>query len=309
MKVTTEEISKYLPYSIKFYDSRDDRIATMTGLFDNQIQIKNKRRLCNMDIDEIGKNSDVKPLLRPMSDLVVENKEGFVPIVELFELRSQATSDWENYYIEDNTAILKLKDKNYAGVIEQSYFEVDLEPYDVSFSIASEIEKDGKKETRFYLAGNEMKMYEKLFEWHFDVFGLIDKGLAISKNEFVEKQLNELYGQYVVHSKLDYEENVTDGRLAKWMFKLGYLNLVPDESGRHKCKDAKYLCLVSVTDGWVQPGYFEKYGEDEYEYVPFDSKKQLVEYLDRKGFRFATEREVFRVLGSTNKLYKRHGTK
>lgn len=88
-----------------------------------------------------------KPILRPLSCLTKEievNGEKFSPY-DWFEQHE------ENDYFADNIWIQYLFNYEKDDIIK-----LDLIPYGVM---------------------------EKLFEWHFDVFGLIEKGLAISYND------------------------------------------------------------------------------------------------------------------------------
>ncbi|WP_196934884.1 hypothetical protein [Sphingobacterium hungaricum] len=130
--------------------------------------------------------SDIKPILYPLSMLTqeIEHKgKRFVPIVELFKLKTQATgNEIFDYYIENDTAILRLKGQQLDEFTFKTYFEVDLEPNQVMFSIASETWVDDKMiEERLNQCGNEMKMFQQLYEWHFDIHNLIPRGLAVAK--------------------------------------------------------------------------------------------------------------------------------
>lgn len=133
----------------------------------------------------------IRPILRPLYDLTKEievNGEKFVPIIELFKIRTQHLSDSiDKYYIENDTAILKLQENAYPDG-KMSYchfFEIDIEPEAVNFSLATEYYKpdtDGIWKEEFGFIGNEFNMLQKLYEWHFDIHGLIEKELAIDKN-------------------------------------------------------------------------------------------------------------------------------
>ena len=90
-------------------------------------------------------NGKIKPILRPLSDLTKEiefNTEKFIPI-DWFQNEETNTDD----YFDGNIWVEYLFNNENHGV--------EFIPYG---------------------------MMVKLFEWHFDVFGLIDKGLAIDIN-------------------------------------------------------------------------------------------------------------------------------
>jgi len=88
---------------------------------------------------------DIKPILRPLSDLTKEievNGEKFIPINEINRITdAQFTKRVNNFFlvVDGLSAIRLSKGKYYDGI-------------------------------------------QKLFEWHFDVFGLIKAGLAIDIN-------------------------------------------------------------------------------------------------------------------------------
>jgi|SRR5690606_32887544 len=116
----------------------------------------------------------VKPLLRPLSDLTQEiehNGERFVPIIELFKLHNK--NDFrvfpysENYELDHYSHCVIYDDKNIFGYSNHGSF-VGFTPGYCNFLILNQIE-----------------LIEKLYEWHFDVFELIDKGLAIRKERGV----------------------------------------------------------------------------------------------------------------------------
>lgn len=96
---------------------------------------------------------DVKPILRPLSDLAKEiehNVRRFIPI-EWFEIRDDESENWFSF---DHGNINLINDLNSIST-HQVYHDINFLPYAV---------------------------VQKLIEWHFDVFGLIEKGLAIDIN-------------------------------------------------------------------------------------------------------------------------------
>ena len=93
----------------------------------------------------LSKTNDVKLLLRPLSDLTKEievNGEKFFPIERL-------RSEFSNIYFEIgilNSLVIKGKNEN------------------------------------FIIYSSTILINEKLCEWHFDISGLIDAGLAVDIN-------------------------------------------------------------------------------------------------------------------------------
>ena len=195
-RLTIKELAPYLPYRLKLYlwnggYEKPIEYPTLIGLHGDSI-IQSGYRFKSIHCgDEIFSRPEmsnslsiIKPLLRPFSQLTEEiehNGERFVPIIELFKLRTQVTGDKiADYYIENNTAILSLEAQHLDEYEFRAFFEIDLKPNEVMFSIATETWKD-EVMTRedVNLCGNEMTMFDKLQEWHFDTKGLLERQLAL----------------------------------------------------------------------------------------------------------------------------------
>lgn len=119
-------------------------------------------------------SNTVKPILRPMSDLsttIHHDNTSFTPIVELFNTK-YASGAYDVIEIEstDNSCSLNIAwDKVRSSTARFSYVNSD----------NSFVFHDGSKHSR---VGYQLEMFNKLFSWHFDVFGLIPAGLAIDIN-------------------------------------------------------------------------------------------------------------------------------
>jgi hypothetical protein len=199
-----KHLAPYLPYGLKveylfttINGDVEERKALLIGInirkeyFDIQLERidKNGKLLINT-FNENGKN--IKPILRPLSDLTKEievNGEKFVPIVKLLEYQET------NYFDDDKTHLIKPILK-VISVEEQEYRKSKLAmvKYLVETTNMGDLVYSFAYSTnlRRFLSRNEsqkrplgtayqLDMFNKLFEWHFDVFGLIDKGLAIDK--------------------------------------------------------------------------------------------------------------------------------
>lgn len=102
---------------------------------------------------------NLKPILRPLSDLTKEiehNGEKFVPIDVI---RSISETPYSSSFRFENGNFIFTEEK-----LENNY------------GLSSWVEYD------FY-AGNQYDLFQKLIEWHFDVFGLREKDLCIYYNE------------------------------------------------------------------------------------------------------------------------------
>lgn len=144
MKLEFKKIVHHLPYGLSYMNP----VHNTVGYFDNS---------CFDDGWELI--YDVKPILRPLSDLTKEievNGERFVPIERLFEMVARNKKpEYQKYYYIDSLNYLEC---SHPGTAET----LTLIKYDVM--------------------KNQAHLVEKLFEWHFDIHGLIDAGLAIDIN-------------------------------------------------------------------------------------------------------------------------------
>lgn len=109
--------------------------------------------------------SQIKPLLRPLSDLYKEI-DGEVGIVELAKIEHPCST----YHILRNRVV------EVAGDNQSSMsFKYDLED---NYFVNSNFDCDDE----YYPIMYQLDLFTYLFEHHYDVFGLIDKGLAIDLN-------------------------------------------------------------------------------------------------------------------------------
>lgn len=160
MKLELKHLAPYLPYRLKVYHSafmfrsnwNENEIGLMVGATDN-IQNKTFDIVMIRERDKYklqDSRNHFKPILRPLSDLTEEiehNGEKFVPLRKLEDLFPCV-----EFYNDDELSYL-FSDTSCNG---DMYHSIEL-------SLTLEISS-------------------KLFEWHFDVFGLIEKGLAIDIN-------------------------------------------------------------------------------------------------------------------------------
>ena len=149
-----ECIDGYLPYNVK-------GVFLFNGKKEGQIVNKSK----TLDLRTVAfymENSEhiyFKPILRPLSDLIKPClEEGKVPIVELAKM-AFPTMEWK---LETNIA-----ESN-----NGCWFMYNYESF--GFAI------DG---TMTNYVPNQMLLFQQLYKWHFDVFGLIGEGYAIDINK------------------------------------------------------------------------------------------------------------------------------
>lgn len=150
-------IAPYLPYGLKVYHS-GGCIVPMT--VEPQKDWKNK----GFGINEILKYDYLTPLFYPISALYEEDENGLIPIIELARI-SFKNSGYGRFICEKD----KCKVWNDSSSITFRYSPI----YGFTLHYNGRIEP----------ANNQLDLFTYLFENHYDVFGLIDKGLAIDKTK------------------------------------------------------------------------------------------------------------------------------
>ncbi len=159
MKLEYKHIAPYLPYDLKFTVT-GSRIDTLIGLSVNHVQFKLEDGSYHELLDVINRVKK-RPILRPLDDLSkeIENKgELFVPIDKLIEFIVPIR------FKEDYTK------SNYKTCCDS-----------VRSDLKSFVYAENKEYGILSLTENLFIM-GKLYEWHFDVEGLIKQGLAIDIN-------------------------------------------------------------------------------------------------------------------------------
>lgn len=155
MELEIKHLSAYLPYELQ--------VKTTVWQRNISEHITSVEMLCTYLIDNKDDYTEFLPILRPIEDLVKEIEiDGlkFIPIMVLF--------GGENYREYDFT--IDIVEKPFMGKkIEISV--KDLGSPCITFGLKNPL--------------NNILNYENwqlLLKWHFDVFGLIEKGLAIDIN-------------------------------------------------------------------------------------------------------------------------------
>lgn len=166
-KLTLKKLVGYLPYGLKAYCNEDIHDVTLEDEMDGY-------SICVRDVLE----NNHKLVLRTLSNLtkeITQNGETFVPIFKLAEIAMPDLS-WK-----------ELRNKSINENLNIAEFDFPQSP-DIVFGTS--VNSGGKKTTDFYgtiayeLIGidNQLQLFQKLYEWHFDIHGLIEKGKAIDIN-------------------------------------------------------------------------------------------------------------------------------
>ena len=125
-----------------------------------------------------------KPILRPLSDLtkpIEHNGETFVPIVELAKIAEIENSDTKATLSKlignDNLWGVRFNVEN-----DDDYDKFVVFGYDTIFGFGVHY----RPSMTINFVKNQIDLWLKLVEWHFDIAGLIEKGEAINVNTLPE---------------------------------------------------------------------------------------------------------------------------
>ena len=156
MKLEIKHLAPYLPYGLKAkFQAKNKKTCRKYVIGTISVMYSDCSICCYDTVNATPDN--FKPILRPLSDLTKEieiNGEKFVPIVELAKI-AYPDLVWE---FDRTRAISEWKKKPAYFFFQKNSFFACL------FNNA---------------IPNQIVLFNKLFEWHFDVFGLIDQGLAL----------------------------------------------------------------------------------------------------------------------------------
>lgn len=169
-ELTIKHLAAYLPYGLKckievFGDN--EAIVGLEGLIHNEVELSWQSSMLSLTNNEIKqtitnyfKYNDIKPILYPLDFLTKEithNGETFVPIERLFEFDYPANKS-KKYYYDNQTNYIRCSHEN-TTYHKMIYTNNEL------------------------FGGNFFKDVEKLLEWKFDIFNLIENDLAIAVTE------------------------------------------------------------------------------------------------------------------------------
>lgn len=152
MKLELKHLAHYLPHGLRIEHptmmSGNRKISEMRNLGQTSIEISHRIYV---------QISSCKPLLRPLSYLTKEieiDGKKFVPMEYFFEFENPNNKIPKRmkYYYEEVPNRISISHNASSRSTEVLFSEMGANPYWI---------------------------IQKLFEWHFDVFGLIDQGLAL----------------------------------------------------------------------------------------------------------------------------------
>lgn len=181
MKLELKHVAGYLPYGLK----ATDKYGNIREVCLNHFTYDTKTVGINHLITYENQTVLHKPTLRNLSDLTKEievNGEKFVPMVKLAEMAGLDTTD------------VKLNTKNFSGIICSGIAcNIENDDNDDEWEVLAFDNKNGfghhfRPSNDWTIVMNQFELWEKLFEWHFDIHGLIESGLAIDMNTLNESK-------------------------------------------------------------------------------------------------------------------------
>jgi hypothetical protein len=157
MNLELKNLSPYLPYGLKAIyneENEENTVVTILGtcILDKErhYQIKFKDGIVGLFIA-----NDIKPILRPLSDL---------------------TKISDEVLINEHTINILLQEKHNQEYGIFSHYKGQL---DIELDGEPDLRYDSNKSISFFTI---LTIQEQLLKGHYDIFGLIEKGLAIDIN-------------------------------------------------------------------------------------------------------------------------------
>lgn len=154
----------------------EGHIKEVRGFMDEEVYLDYN----GIGTDMSGKELyEVTPILLPLSALIEPMEDGSIPIVELAKINGFTPQDY-SIELQNDTIVLYGEQFRHPEerLTARFFFELDVDNCNMDKGIEF---KDDAVESTFSPLREQLKSFEYLFANHFDVFGLIDAGLAIDK--------------------------------------------------------------------------------------------------------------------------------
>lgn len=166
MTLELKHITPYLPYELRLAHTESGVVHTML-----RVDVFGGVNALNLRI--VGEDAVFKPILRPLTSITKEEAYDLISIAVFNQIVD--IDDIKNLVlgIENSDVIIRCVYKG--SIYNETKFSLYIN-YDEILFTSSKKEEEGALMTN-------MSMYQYLFSKHFDVFGLINKGLAIDKTE------------------------------------------------------------------------------------------------------------------------------
>ena len=190
-KLELKHLKNYIDHNVKFIN--EEAFSTLVGIVgkgDNTNELMHE----SFVIDEFGNEfylGGVNLILRPLSDLtsVIELANGkcLIPAEILYRIGCEGQTNPFNpkhCYV----GRFKYKQFNDSGVdvlhiipIDDKRHEILEITYGEQVNFQRGLDRESNS-AELYACVEQMQLFQRLFEWHFDIYGLIPAGLAIDIN-------------------------------------------------------------------------------------------------------------------------------
>lgn len=177
MELELKHLAPYLPHQLKVkWGDRIVKMNTGQGSSKYWIGISSVLKWYNSDMIE-------KPniLLLPMSSLYTEMEDGKVPIVELAKMAG-CNINMSKLPINEIETINIAKNNEVEFKYSSGYYRYFIFR-NGSFYYKTGHDRRYGQDYEPLKQSSQIELFTYLFEHHFDVFGLIDKGLALDKTK------------------------------------------------------------------------------------------------------------------------------
>lgn len=182
MELELKHLAPYLPYGLQVKHKIDTTFTLLSIRSDKDTcLIKVNRDMPNGAYWNDTPISDIKPLLVPTSSLYTEMEDGKVPIVELAKMAGcninmikLPINEIETINIAKNNEV---EFKYSSGYHRYFIFR------NGSFYYKTGHDRRYGQDYETLKQSSQIELFTYLFEHHFDVFSLIDKGLALDKTK------------------------------------------------------------------------------------------------------------------------------
>ena len=180
-KLELKHIAPYFAYGLKceILNYKCDYVGEKYGIINGYYFYAGEPHYTFKTREESGKRGDlIKPILRPLSDLIKEIEFGgekFIPIERLLDIKTKIDWSYSDYLKVDKTV----------NEYRVTFNTNERKPWfgyrsDKNFFFSLDLYGNIKH------VENQLELFEKMFEWGFDVNDLIGKGLAVDINTLSE---------------------------------------------------------------------------------------------------------------------------
>jgi hypothetical protein len=169
--LTLQQAVAYLPYDIQVEDTLNGGSFSLTQTWSIPLPEEYQDLYGKNRLEQMLTDSSLKMILRPLSDLTKEiTVNGGEPIVPMIELAKIAIPGVRKHAWK-NDCLRSLYPNGVCAPDTEVVFNFDEGVFSYTY----------KKELR--KVNNQLHLFQKLHELHFDLYGLIEDGLAIDINE------------------------------------------------------------------------------------------------------------------------------